>query len=98
MGFCIGSEAEVSRGHIKERLRKEGVSLETLVELISIDVEEAMPKDGYRITAVTKDGVTGAKSIVKCKYLIGAGHLSDVLWKCGSMEVHQTISGCESTG
>ncbi|PSS27762.1 hypothetical protein M430DRAFT_112861 [Amorphotheca resinae ATCC 22711] len=56
----------------RRRLRQEGVSLEAPVELVSVDVQETTPEDGYRITAIVKDGASGETSNVKCKYLIGA--------------------------
>ncbi|KAL3424729.1 FAD binding domain-containing protein [Phlyctema vagabunda] len=56
----------------RRRLAELGVGLQAPVELVEIQVSEAMPEDGYRIHATVKDGSTGQISIVKCKYLIGA--------------------------
>jgi len=56
----------------RRRLKDQGVALEAPIELISVDVDEKIPEDGYRITAITKDNLTGAISTIKCKYLVGA--------------------------
>jgi phenol 2-monooxygenase len=56
----------------RRRLREEGVELEAPVELVSIDVDEKMAQGGYKITAMTKHGVTGAEETIVCKYLVGA--------------------------
>ncbi|RDW67826.1 FAD protein [Coleophoma cylindrospora] len=56
----------------RRRLRELGVHLEAPAELMSMQIAETMPKDGRRVTAVVKDGLTGVSSTIRCKYLIGA--------------------------
>lgn len=56
----------------RRRLKELSVSLEAPVELVDVQVSEAMPKDGYRITAMTKNRNTGLGEMIKCKYLVGA--------------------------
>lgn len=56
----------------RRRLRELGVSLEAPVELTKVAVDEAIPQGGYKITAVTKNGVTGEEETIICKYLVGA--------------------------
>jgi phenol 2-monooxygenase len=56
----------------RRRLREEGVELEAPVELVSIDVDEKMAQGGYKITAMTKHGMTGTEETIICKYLVGA--------------------------
>ncbi|TVY82564.1 Phenol hydroxylase [Lachnellula suecica] len=56
----------------RRRLREEGVSLEAPVELVSVRVDESIPSGSHRISALTKNGVTGVEEEIGCKYLIGA--------------------------
>jgi len=53
-------------------LREEGVELKAPVELIRVDVLDSAAEGGYRVSATIRDGVSGATSGVRCKYLIGA--------------------------
>jgi phenol 2-monooxygenase len=56
----------------RRKLRENGVALEASVELVSVHVDEAISRNGYRIQAAVKNAKTGESSLVKCKYLIGA--------------------------
>ena len=56
----------------RRRLRELGVSLEAPAELVAVEIEDVVPTDGHRVTAIVKDGTTGAEEMIKCKYLIGA--------------------------
>lgn len=56
----------------RRRLRELGVGLEAPVELVDVHVDQGITVDMYRITAVTKNRVTGVKETMKCKYLVGA--------------------------
>jgi phenol 2-monooxygenase (NADPH) len=53
----------------RQALKEEGVALEAPVELMSVEVTEG---EEYKVSATVKDGITGAVSTIKCKYLIGA--------------------------
>lgn len=56
----------------RRRLREEGVNLEAPVELMSVTVDESLPVGRHRVSALTKNGLTGAEETILCKYLIGA--------------------------
>lgn len=56
----------------RRRLREEGVNFEQPVELVGVSVDENVLPGSHRITAQTKNGVTGAEETIHCKYLIGA--------------------------
>jgi phenol 2-monooxygenase len=56
----------------RRKLRENGVALEAPVELVSVQVDEAISRNGYRIQAAVKNAKTGESSLIKCKYVIGA--------------------------
>jgi len=56
----------------RNRLRQEGVELKTPIELVKVDILDSTAEGGYKVSAIIKDGVNGATSEIKCKYLIGA--------------------------
>jgi phenol 2-monooxygenase len=56
----------------RQELKREGVSLDAPVSLVDIKVHDNVGWNGYKISATIQDGVTGARSVVKCKYLVGA--------------------------
>ncbi|KAF2097609.1 FAD/NAD(P)-binding domain-containing protein [Rhizodiscina lignyota] len=56
----------------REQLKKKGVALESPMGLVAVEVDERLRFGEYRVTATLEDGNTKEKSIVKCKYLIGA--------------------------
>jgi phenol 2-monooxygenase len=56
----------------RKRLREEGVDLKSPVELIRVDVLDSAAEGGYKVSVTIRDGVSGAASGVRCKYLIGA--------------------------
>jgi phenol 2-monooxygenase (NADPH) len=56
----------------RKRLREEGVELQAPVELMRVDVLDSVVEGGYRVSATTRDGVSGTTSGIRCKYLIGA--------------------------
>ncbi|KAE9381419.1 hypothetical protein N431DRAFT_392599 [Stipitochalara longipes BDJ] len=56
----------------RRRLKELGVNLEAPVELIQVHIDESVPRGGYKITAVTKDVLTGTEETFMCKYLVGA--------------------------
>ncbi|KAH7411777.1 FAD binding domain-containing protein [Phaeosphaeria sp. MPI-PUGE-AT-0046c] len=49
-----------------------GVELDAPYALVDIKLLETVAVGGYRILATTEHGVTKLKSVVKCKYLVGA--------------------------
>jgi phenol 2-monooxygenase len=53
-------------------LRKQGVMLECPVELVDVAIDESVGRGGHRVAATLRDGVSGAQSVVKCRYVIGA--------------------------
>jgi phenol 2-monooxygenase (NADPH) len=57
---------------LRNRLREEGVDLKVSVELIRVDILDSTAEGEYKVSAIIKDGVSGATSGIKCKYLIGA--------------------------
>lgn len=57
---------------LRNRLREESVDLKASVELIRVDVLDSTAEGEYKVSAIIKDGVSGATSGIKCKYLIGA--------------------------
>jgi len=56
----------------RRRLKELGVSLEAPVELVKIDVDESLPQGGNKITALTRNGMTGEEETLICKYVVGA--------------------------
>lgn len=56
----------------RNRLREEGIELKAPVELIKVDILDSATEGGFSVSVILKDGVSGATSIIKCKYLIGA--------------------------
>jgi len=60
-------QAEIFRN----RLREEGIELKTPVELIKVVLDSAA-EGVFSVSVILKDGVSGATSMIKCKYLIGA--------------------------
>lgn len=70
--FALVLRQKYQEDIFRRRLRELGVRLEAPVELVSVDVAESTPADGYRITAIVKNGLSGEISVIKCKYLIGA--------------------------
>jgi phenol 2-monooxygenase len=56
----------------RKALKKHRVELDTPYALTDIEVLDNAAPDGYRILAMIEHGVTKVKSIVKCKYLVGA--------------------------
>lgn len=53
-------------------LKQHGVQLDTPYALIGIEVLETVATGGYKILATIEHGVTKLKSVVKCRYLVGA--------------------------
>lgn len=70
--FALVLRQKYQEAIFREALKAQGVELESSTELIALEVDENVPVGDYRITATIKNGLTGHKSIVKCKYLVGA--------------------------
>ncbi|KAF2491393.1 FAD/NAD(P)-binding domain-containing protein [Lophium mytilinum] len=56
----------------RQALKREGVSLDAPVSLVGIQVDDSVGWNGYKITATVENGITGARSVIKCKYVVGA--------------------------
>ncbi|KAF2710742.1 3-propionate hydroxylase [Pleomassaria siparia CBS 279.74] len=56
----------------RQALKRHGVELNTPFALIDIEVLENVGPNGYKVLATIENTTTKVKSIVKCKYLIGA--------------------------
>jgi phenol 2-monooxygenase len=56
----------------RQALRRHGVELESPLALVDIEVLEDVGPSGYKVIATIENNVTKTKSIVKCKYLVGA--------------------------
>ncbi|KAL1969142.1 hypothetical protein VTN77DRAFT_396 [Rasamsonia byssochlamydoides] len=56
----------------RSALKRQGVILEAPVALVDLTVDEGVQQGGYSVTATLENGITGAQSIVKCRYLVGA--------------------------
>ncbi|PSN60218.1 hypothetical protein BS50DRAFT_536146 [Corynespora cassiicola Philippines] len=56
----------------RQALKRHGVELDTPFALVDIEVLEEVGPNGYRIIATIENVETKAKSLVKCKYLVGA--------------------------
>jgi phenol 2-monooxygenase len=56
----------------RNALKQHGVQLDAPYSLVGIELLESTNLGGYRILAMIEHGDTKAKSIVKCKYLVGA--------------------------
>ncbi|KAH7417037.1 FAD binding domain-containing protein [Cadophora sp. MPI-SDFR-AT-0126] len=70
--FALVLRQKYQEDIFRRRLKELGVSLKAPVELTNVKVDESVPQGGYKITATTKDVVTGVEDIIMCKYLIGA--------------------------
>ncbi|KAK0126148.1 hypothetical protein ONS95_007766 [Cadophora gregata] len=70
--FALVLRQKYQENIFRRRLKEFGVSLESPVELADVKVDESVPQAGYKITAKTRDGVTGVEATIMCKYLIGA--------------------------
>ncbi|KAH7364481.1 FAD binding domain-containing protein [Rhexocercosporidium sp. MPI-PUGE-AT-0058] len=70
--FALVLRQKYQEDIFRRRLKELGVSLEAPVELTEVKVDESVSQGGYKITATTKDGVTGIEETINCKYLIGA--------------------------
>lgn len=56
----------------RKALAKEGVQLDAPYTLVGVEVIDGVELGGYRVLATIEHGDTKAKSIVKCRYLVGA--------------------------
>lgn len=56
----------------RNRMREYGVTLEAPVELMDVTLLDPATENGYRVSATVQNGLSGAKSEVRCKYMIGA--------------------------
>jgi phenol 2-monooxygenase len=56
----------------RRALAKHGVELDAPCALTSVEVLDNAEPGDYKILATTENGVTKAKSVIKCRYLIGA--------------------------
>ncbi|KAF2263675.1 3-propionate hydroxylase [Lojkania enalia] len=56
----------------RQSLRHHGVELEAPYALTAIEILDNVGPNGYKIVATLENGNTKLKSIVKCKYLVGA--------------------------
>lgn len=56
----------------RKALAKEGVQLDAPYTLVGIEVIQGVEKGGHRVLATIEHGSTKAKSVVKCRYLVGA--------------------------
>ncbi|KAI4693612.1 uncharacterized protein J4E84_002185 [Alternaria hordeiaustralica] len=56
----------------RKALAKEGVQLDAPYTLVGIEVIDGVEMGGYRILATIEHGETKVKSIVRCRYLVGA--------------------------
>ena len=72
VGFCTRFTAEIPRRDIQKSFAEEGVDLKAPVELIRVDILDSTAEGGHKVSAIIRDGVSGATSGIKCKYLIGA--------------------------
>ncbi|KAH9218954.1 FAD binding domain-containing protein [Leptodontidium sp. 2 PMI_412] len=70
--FALVLRQKYQEDIFRRRLKELGVSLEAPVELTDVKVDESVSQGGYKITATTKDGVTGVEETIICRYLIGA--------------------------
>ncbi|KAG4435895.1 hypothetical protein IFR05_008626 [Cadophora sp. M221] len=70
--FALVLRQKYQEDIFRRRLKELGVSLEAPVELTDVKVDQSVSQGGYKITATTKDGVTGVEETIICKYLIGA--------------------------
>jgi len=65
--FALVLRQKYQEGIFRRSLSEEGARLEAPVELMSVEAGDKVESGGYRVTAVTRDGVTGAKTIIMCK-------------------------------
>lgn len=70
--FALVLRQKYQEDIFRRRLRELGVSLEAPVELMDVNVDEGVEEGGYRVTASTKDRLTGVEEVIACRYLIGA--------------------------
>ncbi|KAI4687431.1 hypothetical protein J4E81_008282 [Alternaria sp. BMP 2799] len=56
----------------RKALAKEGVQLDAPYILVGIEIVDGVEMGGYRIRATIEHGETKVKSIVRCRYLVGA--------------------------
>jgi phenol 2-monooxygenase len=56
----------------RQAMKRHGVELEAPFALVNIEVLDNVGPNGYKVLATLEHGITKAKSIVKCKYLVGA--------------------------
>jgi phenol 2-monooxygenase len=70
--FALVLRQKYQEDIFRRRLKELGVSLEAPVELTQVVVDEGVQEGGYRVTARTRNGVTGVEEMIVCKYLVGA--------------------------
>ncbi|ORY15435.1 FAD binding domain-domain-containing protein [Clohesyomyces aquaticus] len=56
----------------RQALKRHGVELDAPYALVAIEVMDHVGPNGYKVLATIEHGTTKVRSIVKCKYLIGA--------------------------
>lgn len=56
----------------RKALTREGVQLDAPYTLVGVEVIQGVEMGGHRVLATIKHGSTKAKSVVKCRYLVGA--------------------------
>ncbi|GME40435.1 pentachlorophenol 4-monooxygenase [Neofusicoccum parvum] len=71
-GFSLVLRQKYQERIFRAALRRLGVVLDAPVELMGLEIDEAVAPGGYRVTAALKDGATGQSYAVKCRYLVGA--------------------------
>lgn len=70
--FALVLRQKYQEDIFRSALKKHGVELESPYALTSIEVLHDVAPDGYRVLAAIEHGETKQKSIVKCRYLLGA--------------------------
>ncbi|RYO44820.1 hypothetical protein AA0113_g10737 [Alternaria arborescens] len=56
----------------RKALTREGVQLDAPYTLVGVEVIQGVEMGGHRVLATIEHGSTKAKSVVKCRYLVGA--------------------------
>ncbi|KAF2791334.1 FAD/NAD(P)-binding domain-containing protein [Melanomma pulvis-pyrius CBS 109.77] len=56
----------------RQALKRHGVDLSSPVALVDIEILDDVGPIGYKVIATLENGTTKVKSLVKCKYLVGA--------------------------
>ncbi|RAR02411.1 3-(3-hydroxy-phenyl)propionate hydroxylase [Stemphylium lycopersici] len=56
----------------RRAMKKEGLELNAPYTLVDLEVTKNVPQGGHRISATIEHGETKVKSVVKCRYLVGA--------------------------